>query len=254
MADAVAFAENAKPSKASARTLLRRQQRKHTKASYQALKAKLLALVQPLPSASTCGELEYFREYLYSSAGQLVQCSWCGVSFPLAHIGLQSCAGEPNNGSVLFAPSLRSCGDVNGDRELFAPADVQSSEEGPSIGSVQPDSTASAAVEQQQEEASPAESEDLKLPSLPVQEFASEAGVAPDPCVVVAEEPLAGTDATDTARSSVVLDARTVPAVSLESLASTSEQMQELVTEAQSADVFASLQLGGLKCCSPLCQ
>lgn len=74
----------------ASRTLLRRQQRKHTKASYQQLKAKLLALVKPMPQASRSRDLEEFRSSLYCAApgigkgGQLIQCSWCGVSLSIA--------------------------------------------------------------------------------------------------------------------------------------------------------------------------
>jgi len=107
MAYAVAFEKNASP---SSRTLLRRQQRTHTKASYQQLKARLLAVVLPVPQASYCGELEDFRASLYcvkpvpqasycgeqeefraspycapeTDGGQLLQCSWCGVSLSIA--------------------------------------------------------------------------------------------------------------------------------------------------------------------------
>ena len=77
------------------RTQLRRAQRKHTQHSYLVLKAKLQAVVTPLPRAIPATDLETFRAELYDHAftqmgdDQPVQsttCISCGLWSPLSTV------------------------------------------------------------------------------------------------------------------------------------------------------------------------
>jgi hypothetical protein len=93
-------------------TVRRRMQRKHSQISYRLMKAKLLAIVRPLPSqAIQAADLEAFRTSIYvidtakkdaeeptemlASAGNSV-CSWCGIwqPLPIAPICSQQVAKE----------------------------------------------------------------------------------------------------------------------------------------------------------------
>lgn len=89
MADAVAFQGNANK---KACTLLRRQQRHHTRRSYQALKAKLLAVLQPMPDAISIETWKTLGNPCLSAAPSCFSVSWCGVSQPCEQPSL--CGGS----------------------------------------------------------------------------------------------------------------------------------------------------------------
>ena len=79
------------PCSARHKTLRRRLQRKHTEQSYRQLKAKLLSLLKPLPTAAYCADLEDFRQTLYATNDDAMSsrgpdsntCLWCGIWMPL---------------------------------------------------------------------------------------------------------------------------------------------------------------------------
>ena len=99
---------------ANSKTRIRKEQRQHSKLSYQAMKTKLLCLVRPLPLAIQASDLETFRADLFQSIiitmtqdfseqpesqpteaieqttdmPQAVTCNWCGTWVPLSLIPL----------------------------------------------------------------------------------------------------------------------------------------------------------------------
>ena len=111
------------PSSASVKTQLRRLQRKHSQNSYRLMKAKLLAIVSPMPSlAIQAADLEAFRTSIYNispvktdaeepiellaSLGNGV-CSWCGIwqPLPIAPICSQQLA-EDKHGALGNQPTV----------------------------------------------------------------------------------------------------------------------------------------------------
>ena len=71
-------------------TVLRRMQRKHSQISYKLMKAKLLALVSPMPTpAIQATDLEAFRATIYTVkqtanyASPTGSTCWCGIWLPL---------------------------------------------------------------------------------------------------------------------------------------------------------------------------